>query len=96
MAKRYRHRLGNRLVAVGTIARFAHLKVGDTVIRLLAGVVPMPITVFEITNGVVKCRIPEIGDDYWQFDLQTGDEIDAELGWGPPPLRTGSCLVLEA
>jgi hypothetical protein len=74
-------------------ARFAHIKVGDTVIRLLAGTVPMLIKVFEITNGIIKCRVPEIGEDYWQFDVVTGAEIDPDLNWGPPPMFTGSFLV---
>lgn len=77
-------------------ARFAHLKVGDTVIRKLGGVVSMPITVFEVTNGIIKCRVQEIGDDYWQFDVVTGAEIDPDLNWGPPPMLTGSFLVANA
>lgn len=78
---------------MGTVARFAHVKVGDIVIRLLAGCIPRPITVFEVTDGVIKARVPEIGNDYWQFDVMTGAEIDPDLGWGPPPLFTGSYLV---
>lgn len=28
----------------------------------------------------------------WQFDKATEAEIDEELGWGPPPLMTGSYI----
>lgn len=66
-------------------ARFAHLKVGDTVTRMLAGIVPMPLTVSEIADGIVQCG-------HWQFDIVTGAEIDPDLGWGPPPMMTGSFL----
>lgn len=86
--------LGRRgLERIMTEARFAHIKVGDTVIRLLAGTVRMPVTVFEVTDNIIKARVPEIGDDYWQFDIATGCEIDPDLGWGPPPQWTGSFLL---
>lgn len=48
---------------------------------MLAGVIPMELTVFEVSEGVIKARIREIGDDYWQFDVNTGAEIDPDLGW---------------
>ena len=64
---------------------FENLKVGDVVTRMLAGTVPMRLPVSEITDQIITC-----GD--WQFDRATGAEIDKDLGWGPPPLRTGSVL----
>jgi hypothetical protein len=70
---------------------FTHLKAGDKVTRMLAGIIPMELTVFASEGGVIKARVPEIGDDYWQFDAETGAEIDQDLGWGP--LYTGSYLV---
>jgi hypothetical protein len=65
--------------------RFENLRVGDVVVRMLAGTIPMKLQVSDITDQLIIC-----GD--WQFDKATGAEIDEELGWGPPPLMTGSYL----
>ena len=45
----------------------------------------------------MKLQVSDITDQLitwsaWQFDRATGAEIDEELGWGPPPLITGSYL----
>lgn len=61
------------------------LKVGDTVTRMLAGEIEMKLTVTEITEHKIVCG-------HWEFDRDTGAEIDDDLGWGAPPLGTGSYL----
>ena len=50
------------------------LKVGDGVIRLLAGVIPMTLTVTKVTDEKVICGP-------WEFNRNNGAEIDLELGW---------------
>lgn len=65
---------------------FEHIKVGDKVTRMLAGDIPMELTVQSVTDTVIDCG--------WEFDRKTGCEIDDFLGWGPPPKMTGSFLVL--
>lgn len=61
------------------------VSVGDTVTRLLAGVIPMRLRVTRVSDGVIQCGA-------WTFDQETGAEIDEDLNWGPPPLETGSRL----
>ncbi len=60
--------------------------VGKVATRWLAGKIPMDLKITEVTDGLVIC-----GD--WTFDRITGAEIDEYLGWGPPPLITGSVLT---
>jgi hypothetical protein len=67
---------------------FEKLKVGDVVVRMLAGTLPMKLQVSAITEQLIICSA-------WQFDKATGAEIDEELGWGPPPLMTGSFIDLS-
>ena len=64
---------------------FEKLRVGDVAVRMLAGTLPMKLQVSDITDQLITCSA-------WQFDKATGAEIDEELGWGPPPLMTGSYL----
>ena len=64
---------------------FENLQVGDVVVRMLAGTLPMKLQVSDITDQLIICSA-------WQFDKVTGAEIDEELGWGPPPLMTGSYM----
>ena len=64
---------------------FTQLQPGDTVVRMLAGTIPMTLTVSEMTPDRIIC-----GE--WEFDSHTGAEIDDFLGWGAPPLMTGSFL----
>ena len=61
-------------------------EVGDVVTRMLAGTVPMQLKVTKIEGDLITCG-------WWTFDAETGAEIDEDLDWGPPPLRTGSYLV---
>lgn len=67
-------------------AKFGHLKVGDNVIRLLAGKIPHKLTVTEIKDDRLVCG-------WWEFDPITGAEIDEDLNWGPPPKMTGSFIT---
>lgn len=48
---------------------FEHVKVGDIVTRMLAGVVPMELKVSDITEERIICGA-------WEFDRITGHEID--------------------
>lgn len=48
---------------------FRHVKVGDTVIRLLAGAARMPLKVTEIRENLIVC-----GD--WEFDRDTGVGVE--------------------
>lgn len=66
---------------------FENIKIGDPVIRLLAGTVPMKLLVTEMTEDTVVCG-------WWTFDRATGAEIDEDLGWGATPLHTGSYIKL--
>lgn len=70
---------------------FFDVQVGDTVHRLLAGVVRMDLKVTTVTDDLILC-----GDDGgWTFDRATGIEEDHELGWGVSFGITGSYLVKE-
>ena len=68
-----------------TMTGFEDLKVGDVVTRMLGGSIPMKLSVSGITDRIITCSD-------WQFDRVTGAEIDEDLGWGAPPLMTGSYL----
>lgn len=68
-------------------------KVGDKVIRDLAGI-KMELEVSEIKPDRIVARLWDWGQWIeWEFDPETGAEIDDDLGWGPPPKRTGSFIV---
>ena len=54
--------------------------------RMLAGTTPIKLEVTEVTPELITCG-------WWTFDPKTGAEIDDDLGWGPPPKRTGSYIV---
>ena len=71
------------------------MKVGDKVTRMLAGTVPMKLTVTAVRDNIVSCAIQPDYEWGWDFDLKTGAEIDEDLNWGPPPLMTGSYLILN-
>lgn len=66
------------------MGKFDSVKVGDTVVRVLANIVKMPLVVSEVTDTQIICG-------HWTFDKATGAEIDEYLGWGPE--GTGTCLV---
>jgi hypothetical protein len=74
---------------------FHHLKIGDKVLRLLGGEVEMPLEVTQIKEKerIVVCGAPEMPGGFWEFDMQTGAEIDDDLQWGPKYGATGSFLV---
>lgn len=63
-------------------------QVGDTVIRLLAGAIEMPLKVTAVTDEKIDCGP-------WTFCARTGAEIDNDLNWGPPPKMTGSFLRMK-
>jgi hypothetical protein len=67
--------------------KFPDVAVGDVVTRMLAGVVPMRLTVTEVTEDRIICG------GGWEFDRATGAEIDDDLGWGPAYGATGSYLT---
>jgi hypothetical protein len=68
---------------------FTDVKAGDTVLRLLAGTIPMELSVSEVDADFIYCGAPGEG---WKFDRETGAEVDEELGWGPQFGATGSYL----
>jgi len=72
--------------AVPVTRSFRHVRVGDRVLRLLAGLVPMPLRVTGLDDELIHCGP-------WRFDRDCGAEVDGELGWGPAHGITGSCLV---
>ncbi len=50
------------------------MTVGDTITRMLAGVVPMKLKITEITPKHIVCGA-------WKFHRITGAEVDEDLGW---------------
>lgn len=69
---------------------FDNIKVGDKVLRKIGKNGPESImTVTQIKKNKIICN------KAWSFDKKTGAEIDKDLRWGPPPLITGSYLVLS-
>lgn len=64
---------------------FRRLKVGDRIMRSLAGM-PMPMQVTAVDDKVVTCAaVNKDGSLFyggWQFDRDLGCEEDHELGWG--------------
>jgi hypothetical protein len=64
--------------------KLKELAVGDRVVRMLAGTIPMELVVTAVTEERIICGA-------WEFDRTTGAEIDEDLGWGPQ--GTGSYLV---
>jgi hypothetical protein len=66
---------------------FLYVQPGDTVLRLLAGTIPMHLRVESVDDRLIHCS------GGWTFDRQTGVEEDPELGWGVSFGVTGSFLV---
>jgi hypothetical protein len=66
---------------------FRNLQPGDKVTRMLAGVIPMEMTVEKVEDGLIYM----VGG--WTFDQLTGVEEDEELGFGVKFNYTGSFLV---
>jgi hypothetical protein len=50
-------------------------KPGDPVVRWLGGEIAMNLKITEVTDKRVVCGA-------WEFDRETGAEIDDDLGWG--------------
>ncbi len=62
------------------------IKVGDFVLRWLTDILtPMRLEVMKVTANRIICR------GGWEFDSETGAEIDEALGWGPDA-ATGSFI----
>lgn len=77
-----------------------HITQGDTVIRLIAGELEMPMRVLEVENDLIYCTPLDLDMEdaierglIWTFDRTTGLEVDSGLEWGPRWQRTGSELV---
>ena len=62
------------------------LKKGDTVIRMLAGMIPQEMKVTKATKDKIIC-------DAWTFNRDNGWEIDKDLGWDGKTGVTGSFIV---
>ncbi len=69
---------------------FEHVKEGDVVNRILAGLVPMQLKVTEVRDGLIFCGPEGVG---WKFRADNGNEVDEDLDWDGI-LRTGSYLKL--
>jgi hypothetical protein len=69
--------------------KLAEIQPGDVVTRWLAAQIPLKMRVTEVADGVIYCGPRGVG---WKFDQRTGWEIDEDLNWGPPPLRSGSFI----
>jgi len=65
------------------------LKIGDTVVRILAGSCVMALQVTDLTEDIIHC-----GD--WTFCRKTLMEVDEVLEWGPQWGFSGSYLMAEA
>lgn len=62
------------------------VKVGDVVVRKISSdEVLMQLKVTHVTEDKVVCGA-------WEFDRETGVEIDEDLHWGPKYGRTGSYI----
>lgn len=62
------------------------IKEGDTVIRVMGGVVRMPLTVQKVDESKIYCGA-------WTFDKSTGDELDEEIGWYAG--HSGSYIIIK-
>lgn len=62
------------------------MKIGDKITRMLAGEIPHELTITDIKDGLIHTG------GGWTFDLETGIEVDEELGWGPKYGKSGSFL----
>jgi hypothetical protein len=72
--------------------KFREIKEGDTVTRMLGGVLPMQLKVSKVTDTRIICGA-------WEFERQQGYEVDEDLGWGIPgtdgQIVSGSFLKLN-
>ena len=77
----------NNATSVNDPKDFYAVQAGFRVHRLMAGSIPMTLTVTEVTERLIVCG------GGWTFDRRTGIEIDEELGWGLDYGISGSQLV---
>lgn len=63
-----------------------HVKVGDKVVRMLAGTIPMTLGVTGLTEKEILCGP-------YTFSKVNGAEIDHDLGWDET--KTGSFLKFD-
>lgn len=64
------------------------IRIGDTVVRYMAGIT-MDLPVTNLRHDRIICAD-------WEFCIDTGAEIDEDLGWGPPPCKgTGSFIMTK-
>lgn len=76
---------------------FVEAKVGDKVTRMVAGTLAVPMTVVEIKGDLLVCSADDSPQGiFWEFDINTGMEVDESLEWGPKFRATGSILVPTA
>ena len=82
--------------------KFDYLKTGDKVTRLIGEEIHMPMVVAEVRDTTILCNgvmAPNVDASVlrggWEFDIETGAEEDAVLGWGVKFGRTGSRLILD-
>lgn len=68
---------------------FYDLAPGDTVTRMLAGVVPMTMTVTRVDEKLIYAS------GGWMFERATGFEYDPPLRYGSEYGATGSFLVRD-
>jgi len=80
--------------SVTNLGDFSDVKVGDIVIRLLAGTVAMKLNVVKVDDKLIYAVAPDgPQNDPWTFDRKCGLEEDEVLGWGIKFGATGSYLV---
>lgn len=75
---------------------FGHIKPGDKVVRLLAGVAKQPLIVTKVDERLIHCCFgcDQAGECRgWTFDRITGIEVDRDLGWGLEYGVSGSYLM---
>lgn len=63
------------------------VKAGDKVTRIIGGY-HMELRVTKVTDDLIVCGP-------WEFDRETGMEIDETMEWGPKWGATGSRLLAE-
>ena len=79
-----------------TREKINNLKLGDTVTRMLAGTLSMPVVIQTIEEDIIICGSPDgfiTGREGWTFNKDTGAEVDKDLGWDGIT-KTGSYLKL--
>lgn len=62
------------------------VKVGDKLVRMLAGTIPVDVVVTIVREDVIYCGsadgfVSGTEEDGWKFNRSNGAEIDEDLGW---------------